>query len=91
MFGSMDYRRNVNIHVLDWQCEGGKGRGVLMFINQYWRSWVGFIPTAKIGRNIYFMSYCDRFSLATCNIFGFLGFSISYIKIPPLEQVKHFR
>ena len=30
--------------------------------------------TAKIGRNVYVLSYCDRLENATCYIFGFLVF-----------------
>ena len=52
----------------------------MKIVYQRSRSWVSSSPTAKIGRNIYVTSYCDWLWDATCNIFGFLDLSISYLK-----------
>ena len=34
---------------------------------------------AKIGRNVYATSYCDKLQHAMCNFFVFLDLSIKYI------------
>ena len=49
-------------------------------LNQLLRSLVSSSPTVKIGRSVNIMLYCDRLWYATCNIFGFLDLSISYVK-----------
>ena len=41
---------------------------------------------AKIGCNVYVMSYCDRFWHDTRNIFVFLDFSIKYLQIVTLRR-----
>ena len=56
---SQDHKRLI------WEC---------IVLDQYSRSWVSFSLTAKIGWNVYVMSYCDRLWHVRCIFFWISGF-----------------
>ena len=49
---------------------------LMLNINQYSRSYVIEMFMALIGRHVFVTSICNRYGLATCNIFGFLGYGM---------------